>query len=86
MAINKKSNEIFKVEDMEMMINIAAHVALNLEGEGSSIKKVLGFTKSSQKAMEQRYDFVRTKTYVKIIFNFSLHSVSILALRRQSSH
>ena len=63
-GINKKSNEMFGTEDITTLTTIASHVALNLEGEGSSIKKMLAFLKKQSKAVEQSYDFVRTATYV----------------------
>ncbi len=61
--MNKKSNEMFTTEDIEMFMNISSHVALTLEGEGSSIKKVLALSNDQRQMMKASTDFVRTKTY-----------------------
>jgi hypothetical protein len=45
-AINKKSNQMFRTDDIEVLTNIASHVALNIEGDGSSIRKILHFSRT----------------------------------------
>ncbi len=59
-AINKKSNQMFRTDDIEVLTNIASHVALNIEGEGSSIRKILHFSRSQQQAVRQSSDYTRT--------------------------
>ena len=45
-----------------MLTSIAGHVSLNLEGEGSSIRKVLALAKDQKAMMQSSYDFRRTAT------------------------
>jgi len=61
-VINKKSNEAFNTEDIEQLLNIAGHVALTLEGQGSSIKKVLALASDQRVIMQESKDFKRTAT------------------------
>jgi len=37
---------MFRTDDIEVLTHIAGHVALNLEGEGSSIRKILHFSRT----------------------------------------
>merc|ERR1712194_775133 len=59
---NKKNNRMFSTEDIERLTNIASHVALTLEGEGSSIRKILAMNDDQRRVMKQSLDFVKTKT------------------------
>ncbi|CAD7970509.1 unnamed protein product [Amoebophrya sp. A120] len=61
-VINKKSNEVFNMHDIEHLLNIAGHVALTLEGHGSSIKKVLALAQDQRQLMQDSKDFKRTAT------------------------
>jgi len=65
-VINKNSNEMFRTEDIEMLATIASHIALTLEGEGSSIRKILALCNDQVRKAKGSYDFVRTKTYFLI--------------------
>ena len=65
-AINKKSNQMFRTDDIEVLTNIASHVALNIEGEGSSIRKILHFSRTQQQAVRQSSDYTRTATLQQV--------------------
>jgi len=47
-CINKTNNTAFNAADVELLVLIGSHIALNLEGEGSSIKKLLRIVKHQQ--------------------------------------
>lgn len=47
-CINKTNNTAFNAPDVELLVLIGSHIALTLEGEGSSIKKLLRIVKHQQ--------------------------------------
>lgn len=47
-CINKTNNTAFNAADVELLVLIGSHIALTLEGEGSSIKKLLRIVKHQQ--------------------------------------
>ncbi|CAD7946348.1 unnamed protein product [Amoebophrya sp. A25] len=61
-VINKKSNEVFNTDDIEQLLNIAGHVALTLEGQGSSIRKVLALAAEQRQMVQESRDYKRTVT------------------------
>ena len=60
MVINKASNESFKVQDIKSLTVIASHVALNMEGQFASIKKVLQLASDQKSMMQKSADYTRT--------------------------
>ena len=55
-ALNKESSRGFTETDNSLLKNIASHIALNMEGEGSSLKKIIRIVKDQHYAAQTSLD------------------------------